>query len=66
MVSSWRGSCRTVFVLVRVRVCVSRAVLLYSPVCGVCIVSYCCPVRGVPKRPLQVTFATSNLFGPAE
>ena len=34
--------------------CVSRAVLLYSPVCGVCIVSYCCPVRGVPNRPLQI------------
>ena len=33
--------------------CVSRAVLLYSPVCGVCIVSYCCLVRGVPNRPLH-------------
>ena len=39
--------------LVRVCAC-ERAVLLYSPVCGVCIVSYCCPIRGVPNHPLHL------------
>ena len=45
---------------VRVCVCVSRAVLLYSPVCGVCIVSYCCLVRGVPNRPLHLCYCLPN------
>ena len=45
-------------VRVSVCVCVSRAVLLYSPVCGVCIVSYCCPVRGVSNRPLHIQHFT--------
>ena len=47
------------YVYVRMSVCMCSAVLLCSSVSGVCIVSYCFPVRGVPKRPLHIV---ANLY----